>query len=148
MRGSINIRNVCSRGPLENQCCISVHGNGIRVFISGLEPGGIRMMDMHQRETSPRLNTMIRGPHHYNISKHILIPTVNVVVFLCLDLNYCGTHEPCLNGGTCENVAPDKYRCTCPEGFSGVNCEVVEHPCAPAPCRHYGTCIEEEPSFR
>ncbi|XP_025830978.1 protein jagged-1b [Agrilus planipennis] len=63
------------------------------------------------------------------------------------DLNYCGTHEPCLNGGTCENTAPDAYRCTCPEGFSGINCEVVDNPCAPAPCHHGGTCIEAGGSF-
>ncbi|XP_017780565.1 PREDICTED: protein jagged-1b isoform X2 [Nicrophorus vespilloides] len=56
------------------------------------------------------------------------------------DLNYCGTHEPCLNGGTCENTAPDRYNCTCPDGFSGTNCEVVDNPCAPAPCLHGGSC--------
>lgn len=63
------------------------------------------------------------------------------------DLNYCGTHEPCLNGGTCENTAPDNYHCTCPDGFSGSNCEVVDNPCAPAPCRHGGTCQEAGGSF-
>lgn len=39
------------------------------------------------------------------------------------DLNYCGTHQPCLNGGTCINTGPDKYQCTCAEGYSGANCE-------------------------
>ncbi|CAH1364291.1 protein jagged-1b isoform X1 [Tenebrio molitor] len=63
------------------------------------------------------------------------------------DLNYCGTHEPCLNGGTCENTAPDNYLCTCPEGFSGTNCEVVDNPCAPQPCLHGGTCLEAGGSF-
>lgn len=40
------------------------------------------------------------------------------------DLNYCGTHPPCLNGGTCSNTGPDKYQCSCPEGYSGQNCEI------------------------
>jgi jagged-like protein len=61
---------------------------------------------------------------------------------LLADLNYCGTHEPCQNGGTCENTAPDQYLCTCPEGFSGLNCEVVDNPCATAPCGNGGTCQE------
>ncbi len=45
---------------------------------------------------------------------------------LCLcpaDLNTCATLQPCLNGGTCSNTGPDKYHCSCPEGFSGVNCQ-------------------------
>ncbi|KAF4517443.1 hypothetical protein B566_EDAN005052, partial [Ephemera danica] len=63
------------------------------------------------------------------------------------DLNYCGTHEPCVNGGTCENTAPDQYLCTCPEGFSGANCEVVDNPCATAPCHNHGRCQERQGGF-
>lgn len=71
------------------------------------------------------------------------------LTWICLfpDLNYCGTHEPCANGGTCENTAPDRYRCSCAEGFSGTNCEVVENPCAPAPCRHGGRCRRTPQGF-
>ncbi|XP_061577105.1 protein jagged-1a-like [Cololabis saira] len=42
------------------------------------------------------------------------------------DQNTCGTRQPCLNGGTCSNTGPDKYHCSCPEGFSGVNCQIGE----------------------
>nr|WIL10081.1 protein jagged-1b-like protein [Palaemon carinicauda] len=63
------------------------------------------------------------------------------------DLNYCGRY-PCVNGGTCENTAPDQYHCTCPEGFSGENCEVVEDPCAPEPCQNGGTCLEVNGGFQ
>ncbi|XP_037945488.1 protein serrate [Teleopsis dalmanni] len=60
------------------------------------------------------------------------------------DLNYCGTHEPCMHGGTCENTAPDQYRCTCAEGLSGERCQIVEHPCATQPCKNGGTCTLKE----
>lgn len=45
-----------------------------------------------------------------------------------------------MHGGTCENTAPDQYRCTCAEGLSGTRCEIVEHPCATQPCKNGGTC--------
>lgn len=45
-----------------------------------------------------------------------------------------------MHGGTCENTAPDQYRCTCAEGLSGIRCEIVEHPCATQPCKNGGTC--------
>lgn len=64
------------------------------------------------------------------------------IFFFCFvsDLNYCGTHEPCLNGGTCKSTAPDRYTCTCPEGFGGANCDVVLNPCATEPCANGGKC--------
>lgn len=62
------------------------------------------------------------------------------------DLNFCGTHEPCMHGGTCENTAPDQFRCTCAEGLSGVRCEIVEHPCATQPCKNGGTCALKDPA--
>lgn len=61
-------------------------------------------------------------------------------LYVCLDLNYCGTHEPCKHGGTCQNTAPDKFHCTCAEGLSGERCEIVEHPCATQPCKNGGSC--------
>ncbi|KAI9585064.1 hypothetical protein GQX74_006959 [Glossina fuscipes] len=60
------------------------------------------------------------------------------------DLNYCGTHEPCKHGGTCQNTAPDKFHCTCAEGLSGERCEIVEHPCATQPCKNGGSCTVKE----
>ena len=51
---------------------------------------------------------------------------LNIVVYylINLDLNYCGRHHPCQNDGICKNTAPDQYECTCPEGYSGTNCEI------------------------
>uniref|UniRef100_W5NG98 Delta-like protein n=1 Tax=Lepisosteus oculatus TaxID=7918 RepID=W5NG98_LEPOC len=63
------------------------------------------------------------------------------------DLNYCGTHQPCLNGGTCSNTGPDKYQCSCPEGYSGVNCERAERACLSDPCFNGGSCVETSSGF-
>ncbi|XP_023656471.1 protein jagged-1b-like isoform X2 [Paramormyrops kingsleyae] len=62
------------------------------------------------------------------------------------DLNYCGTYQPCLNGGTCSNTGPDKYQCSCPEGYSGINCE-REHACMSDPCSNGGICKETSQGF-
>lgn len=44
----------------------------------------------------------------------------------CTDKNEC-LDSPCLNGGTCINQDPRlRYRCACPEGFWGENCELVQ----------------------
>ncbi|XP_061126203.1 protein jagged-2b isoform X4 [Syngnathus typhle] len=58
------------------------------------------------------------------------------------DLNYCGRHQPCINGGTCMNTEPDEYYCACPEGYSGKTCQIAEHACVSSPCVNGGTCHE------
>uniref|UniRef100_A0A3Q2PMY3 Delta-like protein n=1 Tax=Fundulus heteroclitus TaxID=8078 RepID=A0A3Q2PMY3_FUNHE len=58
------------------------------------------------------------------------------------DLNYCGRHQPCINGGTCLNTEPNLYYCACPPGYSGKNCEIAEHSCVSNPCLNGGTCQE------
>lgn len=47
-------------------------------------------------------------------------------LFPLSDLNYCGTHQPCKNGGACANTEPDEYQCMCQDGFRGRNCDIGE----------------------
>ncbi|XP_005742174.1 protein jagged-1b [Pundamilia nyererei] len=63
------------------------------------------------------------------------------------DLNYCGTHQPCKNGGTCTNTEPNEYQCECQEGFRGRNCDIVEHACLSSPCMNGATCVEDQTGF-
>ncbi|XP_054901592.1 protein jagged-1 [Poeciliopsis prolifica] len=63
------------------------------------------------------------------------------------DLNYCGTHQPCKNGGTCTNTEPNEYQCECQDGFRGRNCDIVEHACLSSPCVNDATCVEDPNGF-
>uniref|UniRef100_A0A8C1F0Z8 Slit homolog 1 protein n=1 Tax=Cyprinus carpio carpio TaxID=630221 RepID=A0A8C1F0Z8_CYPCA len=48
--------------------------------------------------------------------------------------------NPCKNDGTCSNHPVDFYRCTCPYGFKGHDCEEPIHACISNPCQNGGTC--------
>ena len=52
--------------------------------------------------------------------------------------------DPCMNGGECVDVFdvnnPLAYRCSCPMGFTGADCESRIDYCASQPCRHSGWC--------
>uniref|UniRef100_A0A452SCC2 Slit homolog 2 protein n=1 Tax=Ursus americanus TaxID=9643 RepID=A0A452SCC2_URSAM len=52
--------------------------------------------------------------------------------------------NPCKNDGTCNNDPVDFYRCTCPYGFKGQDCDVPIHACISNPCQHGGTCHLKE----
>lgn len=44
----------------------------------------------------------------------------------CMDKDEC-LDLPCLNGGTCINQEPRlRYRCICPDGYWGENCELIQ----------------------
>ncbi|KAL5279010.1 hmr-1.2 family protein [Megaselia abdita] len=44
----------------------------------------------------------------------------------CVDRNEC-LDLPCANGATCVNLEPRlRYRCICPDGFWGENCELIQ----------------------
>uniref|UniRef100_A0A3B3QIX4 Slit homolog 2 (Drosophila) n=1 Tax=Paramormyrops kingsleyae TaxID=1676925 RepID=A0A3B3QIX4_9TELE len=52
--------------------------------------------------------------------------------------------NPCKNDGTCHNDPVDFYRCTCPYGFKGQDCDVPIHACITNPCKNGGTCHLKE----
>ncbi|XP_050528954.1 protein jagged-1-like isoform X2 [Daktulosphaira vitifoliae] len=111
-------------------------------------PGGCECRKGWQGELCDQCMTYPGCKHGYcNGTSWQCICDINWGGILCdQDLNYCGTHEPCLNGGTCKSTAPDRYTCTCPEGFSGSNCDVVLNPCATEPCLNGGKCTTMTPT--
>ncbi|KAF7248125.1 hypothetical protein EYD10_05844 [Varanus komodoensis] len=52
--------------------------------------------------------------------------------------------NPCKNDGTCNNDPVDFYRCSCPYGFKGQDCDVPIHACISNPCKQGGTCHLKE----
>ncbi|XP_032882482.1 delta-like protein 4 [Amblyraja radiata] len=69
-------------------------------------------------------------------------------LFCNQDLNYCTHNKPCLNSATCTNTGQGSYTCTCPLGFTGVNCQTPVSKCHSSPCRNGGTCTESEEGYR
>ncbi|XP_072035297.1 uncharacterized protein [Amphiura filiformis] len=63
----------------------------------------------------------------------------------CQELNGCLSHN-CQNGATCVDVAEgydgQSYQCVCPEGRSGVLCEVDTNECHSDPCQNGGVCVD------
>jgi hypothetical protein len=57
------------------------------------------------------------------------------------DQNFCTHHQPCQNQGTCRNTGQGSYHCTCPEGFTGTNCEIEKDDCQHHSCLNGGTCM-------
>uniref|UniRef100_A0A669D5W5 Slit homolog 1 protein n=1 Tax=Oreochromis niloticus TaxID=8128 RepID=A0A669D5W5_ORENI len=48
--------------------------------------------------------------------------------------------SPCHNQGICHSDLVEIYRCSCPPGFKGKNCETVLNACVSSPCANGGTC--------
>ena len=67
-------------------------------------------------------------------------------LFIFPDINECFPISPCLNNGTCINLE-GSYRCNCPPGFTGINCESDVDECLSAPCKFGGTCVNTVGSY-
>eukprot|EP00794_Sanderia_malayensis_P018950 gene18950-20856_t len=60
--------------------------------------------------------------------------------YICIDIDEC-LSSPCQNNATCVNKV-NKYTCTCPRAYTGVNCETDINECASDPCANGGTCTD------
>uniref|UniRef100_A0A7N8X7R7 Slit homolog 1a (Drosophila) n=1 Tax=Mastacembelus armatus TaxID=205130 RepID=A0A7N8X7R7_9TELE len=52
--------------------------------------------------------------------------------------------SPCLNQGICHSDLVEIYRCSCPPGFKGRNCETALNACVSNPCANGGRCQVNE----
>ncbi|XP_077083125.1 slit homolog 1b isoform X2 [Siphateles boraxobius] len=52
--------------------------------------------------------------------------------------------DPCQNQGRCRDDPMHQYKCSCPQGYKGKNCEVSVSACESNPCVNGGTCYSEE----
>ena len=57
---------------------------------------------------------------------------------ICMDSIDDCLSSPCLNGGNCIDLH-NNYKCSCPDGVNGVNCEVIDCP-GDGSCSSHGTC--------
>ncbi|KAI2642989.1 hypothetical protein H4Q32_028902 [Labeo rohita] len=52
--------------------------------------------------------------------------------------------NPCQNHGRCHSDPVHQYKCSCPQGYKGRNCEVSVSACEGNPCVNGGTCYSDE----
>uniref|UniRef100_A0A8C7IQ09 Delta-like protein n=1 Tax=Oncorhynchus kisutch TaxID=8019 RepID=A0A8C7IQ09_ONCKI len=122
--------------PICRQGCSTEHGHC-------KEPGDCKCLYGWQGQYCDQCNPHPGCVHGTCVEPWQCLCDTNWGGHLCdKDLNFCGTKQPCLNGGTCSNTGPDKYQCSCVEGYSGVNCERAEHACLSEPCSNGGSCVE------
>nr|XP_018901101.1 PREDICTED: agrin-like isoform X3 [Bemisia tabaci] len=94
--------------------------------------------------TSHGLNGCIR---HMKIGRHTVYLHGGEDPFIVKvnQIEDCGENPcssaPCHNGATCKPLDAESYACTCPDSFTGVQCESRMDPCVSNPCSFGSTCV-------
>ena len=79
--------------------------------------------------------TVMDCPEHLVYNPHLVRCDLETIMPLGCQSN------PCMNNGKCTDLpAIFSYKCECPVGFTGVNCETTDN-CANKPCGPDGVCI-------
>uniref|UniRef100_A0A3Q3IRI7 Slit homolog 2 (Drosophila) n=1 Tax=Monopterus albus TaxID=43700 RepID=A0A3Q3IRI7_MONAL len=129
---------------------LSLHGNDISLIPEGA------FKDLSSlSHLALGANPLYCDCHMQWLAEHDMLCVVCVRGLVCLhhtgpvDVSVQAKCEPCLsspckNDGTCSNDPVHYYRCTCPYGFKGQNCEEPIHACISNPCHNGGTCHLKE----
>ncbi|KAA3676018.1 uncharacterized protein DEA37_0008329, partial [Paragonimus westermani] len=119
-------------------CCISLTVHVIRCFdpceSRPCQNDGTCIVD-HQTVS---WGEFASGPRSNNAGYHCVCKNGWRGLNCTEDVDDCLT-EPCLNGGSCEDLPNMRYICHCPTGFIGRNCEFA-NVCAENPCTNGGRC--------
>lgn len=123
-KGRSNAAKICvvlTDGPADNIADATsqarqLRESGVSVIVIAVGP----------QISIPELSAIVTNPSNLNILNISSYDTFNasanaLQAALCNDINDCDSN-PCHNGAVCKDLI-NSYQCTCPNGFSGTNCE-------------------------
>ncbi|KAL3068171.1 hypothetical protein niasHS_015774 [Heterodera schachtii] len=121
--------------------------DGFKGCLRNVRAGPLPPLIFHALQKVPRMADAMAQARltHFELQYH-----ENVVPSGCQSSNVCAKN-PCLNGGTCEDLW-NAMRCQCAPGFEGEHCEVNRDECESqdghAICAPNGKCVDLPNGFR